>query len=152
MSTRGAWPIDVGTSTAGRTTHWSDQTPFVRQEKAAFALFNRANTGANGHLSPAEWQALFKEAAGGKGYLTPEDVQKILQPPAAPRQGGMRPPGKFERLMGFFTGELGSPYEGPDPGAVAPDFTLATPDEKQQVTLSTYRGNRPVVLIFGNFT
>jgi hypothetical protein len=131
---------------------WSGEAPFVRREKAAFALFNRANVGANGHLASGEWQALFKMAAGGKGYLTPEDLQKILHPPATPSQGGMRSAGKIERLMGFFAGELGSPHEGPDPGAVAPDFTLATPDGKKQVTLSAYQGNKPVVLIFGNFT
>jgi hypothetical protein len=131
---------------------WSDQAPFVRQEKAAFALFNRVNTGANGHLAAAEWQALFQRAAGGKGYLTPEDLQKVLKPPAAGGQGGMRPAGKFERLMGFFAGELGSPFEGPDPGMVAPDFTLATPDGKTRVTLSSFKGHKPVVLIFGNFT
>ncbi len=37
-------------------------------------------------------------------------------------------------------------------GDPAPDFTLATLDGKQQVTLSGFRGKRPVALIFGSYT
>ena len=37
-------------------------------------------------------------------------------------------------------------------GDVAPDFTLPTVDRTSQVTLSTHRGQRPVVLVFGSYT
>ncbi len=37
-------------------------------------------------------------------------------------------------------------------GDPAPDFTLASLDGKQQVTLSDFRGERPVALIFGSYT
>jgi peroxiredoxin len=37
-------------------------------------------------------------------------------------------------------------------GDVAPDFTLSTIDRSRQVTLSSYRGDRPVVLVFGSYT
>lgn len=37
-------------------------------------------------------------------------------------------------------------------GNPAPDFTLASLDGKQQVTLSDFRGERPVALIFGSYT
>ena len=37
-------------------------------------------------------------------------------------------------------------------GDRAPDFTLRSPDDKQSVTLSTFRGQKPVVLIFGSYT
>jgi hypothetical protein len=37
-------------------------------------------------------------------------------------------------------------------GDMAPDFKLATLDGKQQVTLSSFRGKRPVALIFGSYT
>jgi hypothetical protein len=37
-------------------------------------------------------------------------------------------------------------------GEVAPDFTLSTVDHKNQVTLSSHRGDRPVVLVFGSYT
>ena len=37
-------------------------------------------------------------------------------------------------------------------GDAAPDFTLHTQDRSSQVTLSSYRGDRPVVLVFGSYT
>ena len=37
-------------------------------------------------------------------------------------------------------------------GDVAPDFTLSDPQGKNEVTLSSFRGEKPVVLIFGSFT
>ncbi len=37
-------------------------------------------------------------------------------------------------------------------GERAPDFTLATLDHKQRVRLSSYVGQRPVVLVFGSYT
>lgn len=37
-------------------------------------------------------------------------------------------------------------------GDVAPNFTLASLDGKRKVTLSEYRGERPVALIFGSYT
>lgn len=37
-------------------------------------------------------------------------------------------------------------------GDAAPDFTLPTSDRKGSVTLSSHRGQRPVVLVFGSYT
>ena len=37
-------------------------------------------------------------------------------------------------------------------GELAPDFTLPTADHSGNVTLSSHRGTRPVVLIFGSYT
>jgi hypothetical protein len=37
-------------------------------------------------------------------------------------------------------------------GDDAPDFTLKSPDGGQTVTLSDYRGKRPVALVFGSYT
>lgn len=37
-------------------------------------------------------------------------------------------------------------------GDVAPDFTLKTKDGRQSVTLSSYRGDKPVALVFGSYT
>lgn len=39
-----------------------------------------------------------------------------------------------------------------NPGAAAPDFTLPTLDHAAQVRLSSFRGSRPVVLVFGSYT
>jgi len=37
-------------------------------------------------------------------------------------------------------------------GEQAPDFTLSTHDHSNRVTLSSHRGERPVVLVFGSYT
>jgi peroxiredoxin len=37
-------------------------------------------------------------------------------------------------------------------GSIAPDFELATVDKKSKVKLSSFRGARPVVLVFGSYT
>ena len=37
-------------------------------------------------------------------------------------------------------------------GELAPDFTLKTLDGAEEVTLSSYKGQRPVALIFGSYT
>lgn len=37
-------------------------------------------------------------------------------------------------------------------GELAPDFTLPTTDHKADVTLSSFRGRQPVVLVFGSYT
>ena len=37
-------------------------------------------------------------------------------------------------------------------GDAAPDFDLETVDHKARVQLSSFRGDRPVVLVFGSYT
>lgn len=41
---------------------------------------------------------------------------------------------------------------GPDEGTLAPDFTLEPPDGGAAVTLSSFKGSKPVALIFGSYT
>lgn len=43
--------------------------------------------------------------------------------------------------------------EGPlEEGDTAPDFTLSTHNHQDRMTLSSHRGRRPVVLVFGSYT
>ncbi|MBZ5528210.1 MAG: hypothetical protein LAN71_09965 [Acidobacteriia bacterium] len=37
-------------------------------------------------------------------------------------------------------------------GDVAPDFSLGSPDHQSQFQLSSLRGQKPVVLVFGSYT
>lgn len=37
-------------------------------------------------------------------------------------------------------------------GDIAPEFVLPTVDRKAQVSLASFRGQRPVVLVFGSYT
>jgi peroxiredoxin len=39
-----------------------------------------------------------------------------------------------------------------DVGDLAPDFSLDTPDHKSTFQLSSMRGQKPVVLVFGSYT
>lgn len=40
----------------------------------------------------------------------------------------------------------------PRVGDLAPDFTLTAPSGDRTVTLSSFRGKRPVALVFGSYT
>ena len=39
-----------------------------------------------------------------------------------------------------------------NPGDLAPDFSLVRQGRPERVTLSSFRGQRPVVLVFGSYT
>jgi hypothetical protein len=133
---------------------WSDKSPFLKQVSMARTWLGRFDKDSNGRISRQEWDAFFERAAKGKDHLTPDDLRLALfgtaPPPAAK---GKQPAGPSAELLleRLFTGELGSPFEGPRVGQRAPDFTLPTHDGKQTYRLSQFYG-KPVVLIFGSFT
>jgi hypothetical protein len=130
---------------------WSERSPFVRDAGMARMIFSRIDRDSNGRISREEWEAFFKKAANGKDHLTPEDLREALFPPPKPNaaNGG---PSPLVLLRGMLEGEIGSIHEGPALNAKAPDFTLLTEDGKKAITLSDFRGKKPVVLIFGSFT
>jgi hypothetical protein len=74
-----------------------------------------------------------------------------------------QPPQRFGQIMAYFPMPAMNllPFEsmwnvargGPTRvGDVAPDFDLPPVDRKARVTLSSFRGKRPVVLVFGSYT
>jgi hypothetical protein len=128
---------------------WSKPVP----SSPANQWFPMLDTNGNGRISPAEWEVFFRKAAGSKGYLTPDDLRAALQPPAAKITGPLGgKPTAAVLFKGLLAGEVGSPFEGPSVGQSAPDFSLRTHDGKQVIRLSQFRGNKPVVLVFGSFT
>jgi hypothetical protein len=138
---------------------WSPRSPLAREAQIAAMLFRRADADTNGRISRAEWEALFKQAAQGKDHLTPEDVRALLfpRPKAPPRPAKKAPPSagmpsRWALLKGLLDGEIGSMHEGPALGDMAPPFRLPSQDGKRTISLSSYRGKKPVVLIFGSFT
>jgi hypothetical protein len=133
---------------------WSERSPHFRQAGLASMWYSMIDGNSNGRISREEWATFFGRLAKGKDYLTPDDLREAMTPPAPPRTSAPRPggPSRAVLLKGLFHGELGSFFEGPDVGDRAIDFTLKTHDGKKQVRLSQYRGHKPVVLIFGNFT
>jgi hypothetical protein len=76
----------------------------------------------------------------------------------------LQPPARFGQIMRYLPAPLvWGVLPGPRiwlwarrgalaEGQQAPDFTLPTADRKGSVTLSSHRGQRPVVLIFGSYT
>lgn len=74
-----------------------------------------------------------------------------------------RPPEKFASAIAKLPGPLFMmvPFETLwsaarrgtlHPGDLAPDFRLTTLDHKSEVSLAGFRGNQPVVLIYGSYT
>ena len=136
---------------------WSDRSPFLRQQGLANQLFARIDSSSNGRISAEEWKKAFEKLAADKGYLSREDLRAALFPPppkpelmlAMMKKEG---PSRTTLLKGIASGELGSIFEGPAVGKPAPDFELETEDGKQKIRLADFRGQKPVVLIFGSFT
>jgi thiol-disulfide isomerase/thioredoxin len=128
---------------------WSDRNPWVQQAYLVSRLFRRLNSQGDGRLKRSELDAFFDRAASGKDHLTLADVRSaLLGNTGAP--GDM--PSRDVLVRGFISGEVGSMHEGPRPGDAAPDFTLKSPDGSTTHQLSKLIGDRPVVLVFGNFT
>jgi hypothetical protein len=74
-----------------------------------------------------------------------------------------QPPQRFGRIMRHFPmpAMMIVPFEpmwnvarggATRVGAMAPDFVLETVDRKSEVRLASFRGDRPVVLVFGSYT
>lgn len=143
---------------------WTDDGVINKQMRTVNALFSRADKDHDERLTAAEWQEMFKQAAKGKDSLSREELHTLLFPPPPSSshsyqkgdKGNRNPragmPTPLTLLKGLFEGEIGSFYEGPQVGRLAPDFTLPKHDEDRSITLSQFRGKKPVVLIFGSFT
>ncbi len=134
---------------------WSERSPYVRTSMQAGSVFRMFDRDSNGKVTRGEWDKLFEQARKGKDFLTPDDVLEMLFPP---RPRPAKPPSSADGpsrallLKGLLTGELGSPFAGPDLNAPAPPFALPTPEGDREISLDAFRAGKPVVLIFGSFT
>jgi thiol-disulfide isomerase/thioredoxin len=140
-----------GKVTAG-DLDWSDRNPYVMQANVLARLFRRLDASGDGKLTRMELDALFKRLAGDKDHFTADDFRRAMIPrgPAGLAPGDA--PSIPVLVRGLFAGEIGSMSEGPKLDAPAPDFTLKTADGTETVKLSKLVGDKPVVLVFGNFT
>ncbi|WP_169980707.1 deiodinase family protein [Tautonia rosea] len=131
------------------------------------ALFYLADTDGNGKVGRAEFLALFERLdRGDLGFLSRDELKgvfdqgtfsRLMMEPGIKGEGpppSPEGPSKSTLVRGLFTQEIGSLWPGPAVGDRAPDFTLGSVDGDRDVTLSSYRErlDRPIVLIFGNFT
>ncbi len=80
------------------------------------------------------------------GFIDASEIRKN-PPPGGRRGASMRSPSGGPP-PGFPARE----DKGPKVGDVAPSFKLASLDGKQEFELKTFKGSRPVVLLFGSYT
>ena len=130
-------------------------------------LYYLLDADSNGKVTREEYDALFDRVDDeDAGFLSLDELRGLLQPgtmnrlmmPEAPKGSGPPPdpsgPDRATLVKALFGQELGALTPGPGIGEHAPDFTLETVDGDEEITLSEVRaeGERPVVLVFGNFT
>ncbi|MEX2174582.1 MAG: deiodinase family protein [Pirellulaceae bacterium] len=129
---------------------WSKEDPLTRQKETTFALFKSVDASSDGRISSEEFQAVFAKVAGGKQYLNEEELERLIYLPRVLKTAAE------ERLrLGrseFSPARQRTGNQVPQPGEMAPDFELASPDGQTTVRLSSFRDKRPVVLVFGSFT
>jgi hypothetical protein len=76
----------------------------------------------------------------------------MRQPPQRFAAAIAKMPGPAFMLIPFETLWFRARAGAVRPGDAAPDFRLNTLDRKSEVSLASFRGVRPVVLIFGSYT
>lgn len=131
---------------------WSDSNPYVEMSYMLNRVFRRMDTKGDGALSREDWNAFFDEATKGGTSLTAEDLTgTLLAGYNAGFIAGDAPTPEI-LLKGLFSGEIGSMYEGPKVGQQAPLFELRKVQGDGTIQLKSLLGDKPIVLVFGNFT
>jgi hypothetical protein len=129
---------------------WSAKGVLGVQKETTFALFKSIDISSEGRITRDEWEKAFAKAAGEKGYLDDAGLEKLIfQAKVIKRQKEQRARAALERFEQERASLIG---EAPKPNERAPDFTLRSPDGAQTIQLSKLQGDKPVVLVFGNFT
>ncbi|MFM7076566.1 MAG: deiodinase family protein [Planctomycetaceae bacterium] len=131
---------------------WSDTNPYVQLSSALNRIFRRLDADGSGVMSRDDWQQLFDGAAGADGAMTAEEFAGAL---LKGEGGGFTPgdaPTTDTLLKGLFAGEIGSMEEGPNVGDPAPVFRLRAVRGEGSVAVDDLLGEKPLVLVFGNFT
>lgn len=117
-------------------------------------LLRQADEDDNGLLTRAELDRMSQTLLGNEqdGWSV-DELRQILAPPprVAIVDSELEWPSASQLMLGLERQEIGSHLPGPNVGEVAPDFTLKTL-AGERVTLSNLCQEKPVVLIFGNFT
>ena len=131
---------------------WSENNPYVEMSYMLNGLFRRVDRKGTGAITREDWQQFFDFASQGKDKLTAEDFTATL---LTGYGGGFRPgdgPDTAMLIRGLFAGEIGSMYEGPKVGQRAPLFQLRRAQAEGEIALSSLLREKPLVLVFGNFT
>ncbi|MFN7736544.1 MAG: deiodinase family protein [Pirellula sp.] len=131
---------------------WSDSNPYVEQAYMLNRIFRKLDKKGDGAITREEWLKVFEETAQLDEELTAEDFSGTL---LAGFTGSFSPgdrPDTAQLIRGLFAGEIGSMLEGPKVGQPAPLFRLKRAQQEGVIDLSDIIGDKPLVLVFGNFT
>ena len=130
---------------------WSTDGLLCQQKETTFALFKSVDSSSDGRISTEEWQALFSRIASKKGYLNEEELEQLIYLPRVVKT--QKEQLNFASIASFLD-DANATFdpELPNVGDLAPDFELRTVDGLTTVRLSSFRGKKPVVLIFGCFS
>ena len=104
-------------------------------------ILENVDADEDGNLARSELLAYFNENA--------EDGEWVIRNPMRGHGGGR---GNRQRGGGDDSQGYVEPTDGAMIGDMAPNFTLSPPDGGRTVSLSSYRNNLPVALIFGSYT
>lgn len=116
-------------------------------------LFFRGDQDGNGKLTREEFAVIFEQFdREGAGELCADDLKDAFTPSKRPPQADPNDPTREILLRGLDRQEIGAWNAGPGIGETAPDFTLKTVDGKADVNLRERHREKPLVLVFGNFT
>ncbi|RLT21301.1 MAG: hypothetical protein DWI29_02225 [Planctomycetota bacterium] len=130
---------------------WSTDGQLCQQKETTFALFKSVDTSSDGRVSTEEWQALFARIASEKGYLNEEELEELIYLPRVVKT--QKEQLNFGSIASFLDdAKTNFNAELPKVGDSAPDFELRSADGLTTVRLSSFRGKKPVVLIFGCFS
>ncbi len=130
---------------------WSNEGLLCRQKETTFALFKSTDSDSDGRISAEEWRTLFAKVAKEKGSLNEEQLEEMIYLPRVVKT--RKETSNFASIAEFLD-DANSNFNAdlPKVGEVAPDFELRSPDGLKTVRLSSFRGKKPVVLIFGCFS
>lgn len=132
---------------------WSPDSVYMREMGVANQVFRFIDQSGDFRVSREELMAFFDGARGDETDLSIDSFRRAIpigkgRPPYLPGDE----PTRKKLLEGFFKSELGSFFEGPSLNDATPDFELKTQDGKEKIRLSEHIGDKPIVLIFGNYT
>lgn len=139
--------------------NWDDVS-HVGPTKPSEAMFLMLDRDSNGRVDQKEIMQLMANLdEDKKGYLTPDefangfgvfDDNPFDKEKKQQKVGPKQDPNRMMNML--FNGEFGTLTEGPKIGAAAPDFELPLLKGDGKVKLSSFLGDKIVVLNFGSFT
>ncbi|XZE19090.1 deiodinase family protein [Pirellulaceae bacterium SH449] len=131
---------------------WSDSNPYVEMTYMLGRVFRRMDPKGKGIITEDDWLSFFREQSQDGTKLTTEEFTRGIM---SGFSAGFMPgdaPNPEVLLKGFFSGEIGSMYEGPSVGDRAPLFELRKVKSEETIRLKSLLGDKPIVLVLGNFT